>query len=86
MGRLMANETTRLSLADPAMYRICVQGVIGPSWSEDFAGFTISGQRLDDPSAMSCLQGRVQDQAELLGVLNRLYGLGLPLLSVQVIW
>jgi hypothetical protein len=33
--------------------------------------------------AVTYLTGEVLDQADLLGLLNRLYGLGLPLVSVQ---
>ena len=33
----------------------------------------------------SCLVGRLVDQAALLGVLNALYGLHLPLLSVEYV-
>jgi 16S rRNA A1518/A1519 N6-dimethyltransferase RsmA/KsgA/DIM1 with predicted DNA glycosylase/AP lyase activity len=34
-------------------------------------------------SAVTVLQGHVSDQAELAGILNTLYELHLPLLSVQ---
>ncbi len=82
----MTGDGERLTLSDPAVYRICVQGIIESSWSETFDGFTISHEFLDGPHPRSYLQGRVLDQAQLFGVLNRLYGLGLPLILAQVIW
>jgi hypothetical protein len=34
---------------------------------------------------VTVLTGRVMNQAELMGVLNHLYGLGFPLLSVECV-
>jgi len=36
-----------------------------------------------DGTTITTLQGRMVDQAALFGVLNSLYGLGFPIVSVQ---
>lgn len=66
----------------PAMYRIRVTGHLPESWSDRLGGMTIT----DDSGSgapVTILCGRLLDQAALLGVLNALYGLHLPLVSVE---
>jgi hypothetical protein len=81
----MASQSDRLTLFDPATYRICVQGKISPSWSVDFTTMALSYLDPDDLAPRTVLEGRVLDQAQLIGLITQLYGLGLPLVSVQYI-
>ena len=81
----MAGQSERLTLYDPATYRICVQGKIALTWSEDFTTMAISHLDPDGPMPRTFLEGRVLDQAQLIGLITQLYGLGLPLVSVQYI-
>jgi len=46
-------------------------------------GATIQVQSLPPKAPVTVLTGEFQDQAALFGVLNTLYDLGLPLLSVD---
>jgi hypothetical protein len=72
-----------LTVDSAASYQIRIQGHLDESWSERMSGVTIRTQRSSDGSPMTILTGAFQDQAELAGVLNTLYDLGLPLLSVE---
>ena len=73
----------RLKQDDPARYRICTQGRFSPSWLDMLSGeWTIAAPPADRPGATT-LVGRVLDQAALMGVLEQLYNLGLPLLSIE---
>jgi hypothetical protein len=81
----MAGQSDRLTLFDPATYRICVQGTITPSWSADFTTMAISYTDADGLAPCTILEGRVLDQAQLIGLITQLYGLGLPLVSVLLI-
>lgn len=63
----------------PAAYRIQVQGRLSPRWAGWFEGLVAT----DDGAEVTTLTGVVADQAALLGVLGRLYTLGLPLLLVE---
>jgi hypothetical protein len=84
----MPEQQDRLTMSGPAEYRICVQGAIERSWTDLFAGMKVAYRNVATPGALTVLTGGVLtggvlDQAELIGLLNRLYGLGLPLVSVQ---
>ena len=74
-----------LTLGTPATYRITIQGYLDSSWSDDFGGMTISNQVLPNGSWLTVLCGRMVDQAALFGVLDGLYGLGFPLVSVECV-
>jgi len=68
---------------DPAQYRICAQGIFSSSWLDMLSGeWAIAGHPAGRPGATT-LVGRVADQAALMGVLEQLYCLGLPLLSIE---
>lgn len=75
----------RLTLETPATYRIRVQGRLDASWSERLGGLQIATRRRKDQPPVTTLVGEVRDQAELIGILNSLYDLHLPLLSVQLL-
>ncbi len=63
-------------------YEIQVQGRIGERWTHWFDDMSVSAQG-EAQSALTTLTGTVADQAALLGLLQKLYTLGLPLLLVQ---
>ena len=67
----------------PGSYRIEVQGHLRPDWSDRFGAMRIFSPPSEADSAVTVLQGHVNDQAELAGILNTLYELHLPLLAVQ---
>jgi hypothetical protein len=69
----------------PANYRICVQGFLDHSWSERLSGFRISNQVSDGELPVAVLSGQIRDQTELIGVLNGLYEMHLPFLSVELL-
>ena len=74
---------TRLTLDTPAAYQIRIQGHLDKSWSDRMGGATIQVQSQPPESPVTTLTGNFRDQAALAGVLNTLYDLGLPLLSVE---
>jgi hypothetical protein len=67
----------------PATYNIKVQGNLDESRSEFLGGMTITTASQGDEGMVTTLAGRLRDQAELSGVLNTLYELHLPILSVE---
>ncbi len=62
----------------PAIYQIRVKGVLDPSWSDWFDGFTITST--EDETELT---GLVVDQAALHGILTKINDLGLSLTSVS---
>jgi len=69
----------------PGNYRIRVQGFLDETWSERLAGMTITTSGKGSLKQVTMLIGQLKDQAELSGVLNTLYELHLPLLSVELL-
>lgn len=59
-------------------YEIVVDGNLSEDWSEWFAGVTI----VNDGDGRTVLRGTFPDQAALFGLLARLHGLNLQLISV----
>ena len=62
-------------------YRIRVRGQLDQGWAAYFAGLELTHRR--DGTAQ--LRGPVADQAALHGLLQRLGGLGLPILEVRCV-
>jgi hypothetical protein len=69
----------------PVSYKIQVRGVIPMDWSERLEGMSISRLDAGEGVHVSTLEGELADQAALAGVLNTLYELHLPVLSVECI-
>ena len=72
-----------LKLWTPAIYRIEVEGHLDESWSDRLGGMSVKTRQKADQPTVTTLTGRLKDQAELAGVLNRLYELHLPILNVK---
>jgi hypothetical protein len=67
----------------PATYHIGVQGHIPARWCDRLEGMTITERSSEAEPAVTTLLGELSDQAALAGVLNTLYELHLPVLSVE---
>jgi hypothetical protein len=83
----MVNIDYRISIPfdRPAVYQINVQGRIDAHWSDRLAGMKIRIREEQSSQNITTLEGEVSDQAALLGVLNSLYELHLPIISVVVL-
>jgi hypothetical protein len=66
----------------PAIYQIEVQGRLDPNWSDLMGGMATCLTIRESTFPVTTLQGELSDQAALHGVLNSLYELHLPVLSV----
>jgi hypothetical protein len=75
----------RLKMEDPVTYRICVQGCLEDVWADRLANMTIKMDLTNDQAPVSVLAGNLRDQSELLGVLNGLYQMRVPILLVEII-
>lgn len=81
----MAHSTSwkGLKLETPTVYRIRVQGHLDSRWEDRLGGMAITMDSTVSLPPVSILEGQVLDQSALSGVLNTLYELHLPLLSVE---
>ena len=71
----------------PAIYEICVRGHLGEKWSDRLGGMqiTATGGPSQEKEKETIIVGRFIDQAALLGVLNTLYELHFPVVSVDCV-
>jgi hypothetical protein len=76
-----ANQNVRSTSTRGGCFEIHVRGQLDESWSDWLEGLEV---KLLDNGEM-ILSGYIGDQAALMGVLNKLYGLNLTLLSVNEI-
>ena len=62
------------------IHRIVVRSELGERYASAF-----EGMRMETKDGQTILSGEVKDQSHLYGILNRLNGLGLELLSVRAL-
>lgn len=79
MGR---ESIPKLSMSSQATYQITVKGKLDDHWLDWFNGTLSELTHSTEGGSHSNLTCQVRDQAELLGILNRLNGLNLPLLQL----
>ena len=78
-----STESKGFKVGTPATYRIRVQGRLDQSLSDQLSGMAVKQTEASDKPPVTILIGHLRDQAALAGVLNTLYDLRLPLLSVE---
>jgi len=74
---------TKTHFSSPGFYRIEVEGTLPNSWIDRLGEMHISAPPKEINTEVTIMQGRVADQADLSGILNSLYELHLPILSVK---
>lgn len=74
------------SMQNPSTYRIRINGHLDSYWSDRLSGMTIITVGGTNTFETTTLEGRLLDQAALTGVINTLYDLGLPLVSVECLY
>ena len=77
------HDWSQFNLGTPATYRIYIRGYLDNDWSNQLGGMAIQHKATKGGTTITTLQGTMVDQAALFGVLNSLYGLGFPILSVE---
>ena len=67
----------------PAHYEVWIQGHLDPSWISQMTVDTIRRIPEAEGGPITMLTATFRDQAELHGLLNRIYNLNLPLLALR---
>ena len=78
------NFPTELGMSSLAVYRITVNGKLTKNWSERFSGVAVSLKHNSIGNPYTTLRCQIKDQSELLGILNWLCNLQLPLMQVTL--
>ena len=83
------NKIPKVEDQDPrqpaSIYRLRIAGAIPAGWEERLGCLRVVQEEGSESPTTTTLMGAVKDQAELLGVLNTLHELRLPLLLVEAI-
>jgi hypothetical protein len=73
------------SMFEPATYRIGILGTLDKKWSDYCGGMTIEHDLVLNQYPMTTLTGQLIDQSALIGVLNSLFDMGCPIISVECV-
>ena len=79
------NHLENLNMKGAAYYRIRVRGELNENMSDRLEGMHIENSYRKDGRAETVLEGRLNDQSALSGVLNTLYDMHLPVVSADCI-
>jgi len=79
-NQLASADNSGLTMGSPAIYKIQVRGNLDSSWSDKLGGLQIE---MTAETGMTSITGPLTDQAALSGILNTLYDLQLPVISVE---
>ena len=71
-----------IALDTRSVYRIEIQGRLDSSWITDICDVTVRHEGYEGRPGVTTLTGELEDQAVLMGILNLVYDLGYPLLSL----
>ena len=74
-----------ISLNSQNKYEIKVYGQVDDSWLGWFGEAKVHAEILDDNSQVTIFSNVVMDQAGLVGLIRRLHGLGIVLISIRLI-
>jgi hypothetical protein len=74
----MGKRRQRISMFDPAIFCIRIDGKLGESWLEHFGAQSLSVEVDEAGISSTTLISEPVDQAALVGMINHLNGLGLP--------
>ncbi len=75
----------KITLDQPGRYRIQIQGRLDERWAAYFEGMQIDCQTDAEGLPVTTLTGTLPDQAAVQGELQKLYNLGFPLISVEML-
>ena len=73
----------RLNMYQPAVFCVRLQGEVSESWTDYFDAQSLSVEVDAEGHRVTVLTTGPVDQAGLLGIINHLNMLGLPLVSVE---
>jgi len=79
------NHKDHVKFEGPATYLIVARGGLDQRLSDRLGGMRITSKDRGGEKPVATLVGRLLDQAQLCGVLNALYEMHLPILSVEIL-
>ena len=79
----MAERLRRLTMHDPAVFQVRIQGALDENWSDYFGTQSMSVEVDENEVFTTIFVTHAVDQSALFGLLDHLNALGLPLLALK---
>jgi len=79
----MTKQFSNINISSPGNFTITVKGKVDTEFYETISDLSISYNTVNN-EVLSNLKGVFIDQAELLGILNMLYNMRLPIIDVSM--
>ena len=79
----MNKQYSNINISSPGNFTITVKGKVDAKFYEIIKDLSISYNKVNN-EILSDLKGVIIDQAELLGILNMLYNMRLPIINVTM--
>lgn len=79
------SKSSRVTMYGQAVYEVWIQGYLDETWINQMSVDTIIVDTETDRGPVTVLTAAFRDQAELRGLLERIYNLNLPLISVRYV-
>lgn len=79
----MEGSHQKISMHEPAVFRIRIQGELDESWFEYFGAKMVSVETDAAGNLVTNIISEPIDQGALIGLVNHLNTLGIPLISVE---
>lgn len=77
-----SNNSLQVTFLGPARYQIVVAGRLDEALADRLGGMRMSSAMREDETWVTTLRGQISDQAELNGIINSLYDMHVPIISV----
>jgi hypothetical protein len=78
----MSKATEMPDMCQPVSYVICVRGILNDTWADLHMALNITVDHDAGGPSTTELTGILKDQAQLVGLIMRLYDQGYPILSI----
>jgi len=79
----MKQGPRKLNMYEPAVFAICIQREIAKDRADYFSAQMVVGEMDEAGQAVTVLTTEPVDQASLVGMINHINMLGVPLLSIE---
>lgn len=79
----MKESYRKINMREPAVFRIRIQGELDDSWFEHHGAQSASVETDEAGNKVTLIISEPMDQGALVGLVNYLNALGIPLISVQ---
>lgn len=79
----MEDSYRKLNMYEPTVFRIRIQGKLDKSWFQYFGAQSVSVEEDKAGNVVTIIISDPIDQGALVGLVNHLNSLGIPLISVE---